>query len=60
MVRWLHQLYTAFCLLLLFAGLMGKEWLYAHSLGSDLLIEEYFVILGCLYLLTLMRFLHER
>lgn len=60
MVRWVHQFYTGFALLLVFAGLMGKEWLYAHSIGSELLIEEYFIIVTGLYILTILRVIYER
>ena len=56
MIRWIVQPFLAFGLMMIYAGLMGKDRLKEYAIGNEVLLwEEYLIIVGICYLYLMLR-----
>jgi len=61
MIKWITPPFYGFFLMMMYAGLMGKEGLKEYPIGNPALLwEEYFIIVGILYLYVIVRVVSGR
>jgi len=56
MIKWIVAPFLSFLLMMVYAGLMGKDGLQAYPIGDErLLWEEYLIILSIVYLIIIVK-----
>lgn len=55
-MKWIVAPFLSFFLMMVYAGLMGKDGLQAYPIGDErLLWEEYLIIVGIVYLIIIVK-----
>jgi hypothetical protein len=55
-MKWIVAPFLSFLLMMVYAGLMGKDGLQAYPIGDErLLWEEYLIIVGIVYLIIIVK-----
>ena len=61
MIRFLVSPFLAFALMMLYAGLMGRDRLVEYAIGQEkVLIEEYLIILALVTIYNVARITHDK
>ena len=56
MTKWILPPFLSFFLMMVYAGVMGRERLLEYAIGEPLLLwEEYLIIMGICYLYVIVR-----
>ena len=60
MIRYLTIPFTSFAIMMLYAGLMGKERLIKYAIGQErILAEEYIIIVFIVTIITVIRHIKQ-
>ena len=60
MIRYLIIPFTSFAIMMLYAGLMGKQRLTEYAIGQErILVEEYIIIVFIVTIITVIRHIKQ-
>ena len=58
MIKWVTPPFYGFFLMMIYAGVMGKDGLKEYPIGDErLLWEEYLIIVGIVYMITIVKWI---